>query len=78
MSIHTQSSASETLALTNAELAKSLGISPRHLYTLDRSGRIGPAAIRLGHSVRWPRSEIEAWLAAGAPDRQAWEARKRA
>ena len=66
----------DSLALTNAELARELKISSRHLFTLERTGRIGPKAIRLGHAVRWPRSEIEAWLAAGAPSREQWERQK--
>ena len=65
------------LVLTTADLAKHLGISQRHLHTLAKSGKV-PEPIRLGHSVRWPRPQIETWLAAGAPDRQAWEAMKRA
>lgn len=77
MSIHTQSSESDRLALTAPNLAEQLGISQRHLHTLNQQGKV-PKPIRLGNSVRWPRSEIEAWLAAGAPDRTAWEARKRA
>lgn len=66
--------ASESLALTGDELAKLLGISRRHLHTLDRTAKV-PRPIRLGQSVRWPRSEIIQWLAAGAPPREQWEAR---
>ena len=76
MSNALQSTATESLAYTNAELATALGISTRHLFTLERTGRLGPSAIRLGHSVRWPRCEIVAWLAAGAPLREQWEAQK--
>jgi len=64
------------MALTSADLAKELGISQRHLHTLNQSGKI-PKPFRLGISVRWARSEIEHWLNAGAPDRTAWEAHKR-
>ncbi|QDU58546.1 helix-turn-helix transcriptional regulator [Aeoliella mucimassa] len=60
-------SESDPLALTKAELARALGISERHLHTLDSTGRLGPRAIRLNRSVRYVRSEVEAWLAAGAP-----------
>ena len=67
----------DRLALTYADLAKQLGISQRHLHTLNQTGKV-PAPIRLGHSVRWPRAVIEEWLSAGAPDRIAWEALKRA
>ena len=67
----------DRLALTSAELAKHLGISQRHLHTLNRMEK-GTTPIRLGHSVRWARSEIERWLEAGGPDQTAWEATKRA
>ena len=77
MSNATQLPKTDRLALNSAELAKHLGISQRHLHTLTQTGKV-PNPIRLGHSVRWARSEIESWLAAGAPDRTAWEAKKRA
>jgi len=35
-----------------------------------------PAAVKLGRNVRWNRAEIEAWVAAGCPDRRTWEAIK--
>ncbi len=76
MSTAPHSSETDRLALTSADLAKELGISQRHLHTLNQSGKI-PKPFRLGHSVRWPRVLIEEWLAAGAPDRTACEAHKR-
>ena len=42
---------------------------------MNAAGKL-PKPIRLGRSVRWPVFEIEAWLAAGAPDRETWEAMK--
>lgn len=68
-----QSSAPDGLALTGDELAKLLRVSRRHIYTLDQSGKL-PRPVRLGHAPRWVRSEIESWLAAGAPPREQWEA----
>lgn len=75
MSNTQQSSDSDRLALTSADLALELVISQRHLHTLNKAGKI-PEPLRLGNSVRWARAEIEDWLAAGAPDRAQWEARK--
>lgn len=69
----TVSSKVQDLALSAAELARRLGVSLRHIRRLDSAGKL-PTPIRLGRSVRWPVVEIEAWLAAGAPDRVTWSA----
>ena len=63
------------LALSASDLAKRLGVSLRHIRRMDSSGRL-PKPIRLGASIRWPISEIESWLQAGAPDRRTWQAMK--
>lgn len=68
-------SETERLTMTSADLAMELGISQRHLHTLNKQGKV-PAPFRLGVCLRWPRSEIEAWLAAGAPPREEWETLK--
>ena len=70
-----QHAINQTLALTAEELAERMGVSLRHVRRLDSSGQL-PKPVRLGRSVRWPVSEIEAWLAAGAPGREAWQAMK--
>ena len=64
----------ETLAVTNSDAAKMLGISERHLATLNSDGRMGARPVRLGNAVRWPVDELKGWLAAGAPNREHWEA----
>jgi predicted DNA-binding transcriptional regulator AlpA len=61
------------LALAANDVAKMLGISERHLWALNSSGRL-PRPLRLGRAVRWPVEELRAWLAAGAPERSRWEA----
>lgn len=40
--------------------------SARHVNRMADAGRM-PAPIRLGSLVRWSRTEIEAWIAAGCP-----------
>ena len=55
------------------EAAQLLGISERHLWALNSSGRL-PQPVRLGRSVRWRRQELLAWLEAGCPSRDRWEA----
>ena len=65
-----------TNQLLNAKaLAQILALSKRQIHRLDSSGRL-PIPIRIGGAVRWSASEISDWLAAGAPNRTAWEARK--
>jgi len=61
------------LALRPREAAKALGISLRHLHTLNASGRL-PRPIALGRSRRWLANELKSWLEAGAPSRNKWEA----
>jgi predicted DNA-binding transcriptional regulator AlpA len=67
---------SEALALTDGEVAKLLRISQRHLWNLDRDGKIGPKPVRLGKSRRWQSDQVRAWLNAGCPDRVTWEAKR--
>lgn len=61
------------LLLGKEAVAALLGVSPRHVQNLDRSGRL-PAPVRLGRCCRWRREEIEAWVAAGLPPRSRWTA----
>jgi predicted DNA-binding transcriptional regulator AlpA len=72
MSTVTHSSESERLALPAAEVAKLLGISERHLWSMHSTGRLGPRPIALGRAKRWRIEELRAWLAAGAPPRDKW------
>jgi predicted DNA-binding transcriptional regulator AlpA len=61
------------LAITAADLAERLNVSERHLWGMLKSGRLGPQPLALGRSKRWAVAEVEAWLAAGAPDRATWQ-----
>ena len=62
------------LLLTADDLARELRVSLRTLRTMDAGGRL-PRPIRPGggRSLRWRRSEIVEWIAAGAPRRDEWE-----
>ncbi|MDC0307984.1 helix-turn-helix domain-containing protein [Planctomycetaceae bacterium] len=73
MNIASHQTESEQLLLPASEAARLLGISKRHLHTLNVSGRL-PRPIRLGRSVRWNADELRAWIAAGCPERSRWEA----
>jgi excisionase family DNA binding protein len=49
-------------------VAAMLDCSARHVYRLSDAGRM-PAPVRVGSLVRWRRSDIDAWLAAGCPSK---------
>jgi len=48
-------------ALTVAEVAKILNISPRTIYHYVASGRI-PGAVKIGSAVRFDPAELAGWL----------------
>ncbi len=58
------------------DLAKILAVSPRHVFALERAGKL-PEAIRLGRSKRWDSDEITAWVRAGCPSRDQWDRSKK-
>ena len=62
--------------LSAKALAKMLSLSKRQIFRLDSCGKLGPAKLRIGGSVRFSAQECAAWLAAGAPDRKTWQAMK--
>ena len=57
-------------------LARLLCLGVRTVRTMDAAGKL-PRPIRLNARVVWNIREIRDWLAAGAPDRAAWEAIKK-
>ena len=64
----------EPLAVGAEALGAMLGLSVRTIRQLDAAGKL-PKPVTIGaRSIRWPVAEIEVWLAAGAPDRVAWNA----
>jgi prophage regulatory protein len=52
--------------LTAAESAEMAGVAKRSWWRYVSSGR-APAPVRLGGAVRWRRSELAEWIAAGCP-----------
>jgi len=77
MSTLTHPAESERLALPAPAVAKLLGISERHFWACHSSGRLGPRPIAFGRAKRWRLDELREWLAAGAPDRNEWDAIQR-
>ena len=61
------------LVVDARRLAKLLCCGVRTVRTWDAAGKL-PAPVRIGGRVVWRVSEIGAWLAAGAPDRETWAA----
>jgi len=74
MSTQLRTHGSERLVLPAADAAKLLDISVRHFWACHATGRLGPRPIAFGRSKRWRVAELHAWLAAGAPARDRWEA----
>jgi len=61
----------ESPTLDTAELAKLLQCSERHIANLDNRGEL-PAPFRIGTLKRWRRADVNAWIAAGCPNRKAF------
>lgn len=49
------------------QLADMLGVSTRHVRRLVDAGK-APQPVRLGRACRWPRHNVEAWIADGCPN----------
>lgn len=49
-----------------------IDLSGRTVRRLDSAAKI-PRGVRVGGAKRWRLVEIEAWVAAGCPDRARWE-----
>jgi predicted DNA-binding transcriptional regulator AlpA len=52
--------------LSAAEAATMAGVAKRSWWRYVSAGR-APQPVRLGGSVRWRRSELAEWIAAGCP-----------
>lgn len=63
----------ENALLTVREVATALKVSVRQVWKLNSSARL-PAPVRLSRSVRWRQDELTAWINAGCPARDRWQA----
>lgn len=62
-----------TSRLTDSRgVAGMLSCSERHVRNLDHTGQM-PRPVRIGILKKWAVAELDAWIAAGCPDRQTWE-----
>ncbi|NLE57438.1 MAG: helix-turn-helix domain-containing protein [Planctomycetes bacterium] len=57
------------------EVADLLAVSPRHVFALERAGKL-PPPVRLGRSKRWSAETIQRWIEAGCPSRDEWSQTK--
>ena len=65
------------LVVDARRLAKLLNAGLRTVRAWDAAGKL-PSPVRLGGKVVWRLDEIRDWLAAGAPRRDEWQARRTA
>ncbi len=63
------------LVVDARRLAAMLCAGVRTVRTWDAAGKL-PKPVRIGGRVVWRVDEIHVWLAAGAPTRDEWEARR--
>ena len=61
--------------LKAGDVSVMLSLSKRQVHRLNSSGQI-PEPVRVGGSVRWPESELSAWIQAGTPNRKTWDSIK--
>lgn len=62
----------KSMMLNVKDVAVLLRCSVRHVERLLSAGQM-PRCIRVGHARRWRRAEIERWIDAGCPARDAWK-----
>ena len=60
--------------LTGAEAAEVCRTSLRTWRSWDSAGKV-PKPVRIGRAKLWRASELREWIAAGCPERRAWNAR---
>jgi len=70
----TQVQQASPLLIDTGEVARMLGIGLSCLYSMDRSGELGPMGLHLRRRRLWPVEEIQAWVRAGCPRREVWMA----
>ncbi len=66
---------SAPLLLSAKSAAAVCGKSLRTWRTWDAAGVI-PRPVRIGRSTLWRADELRAWIDAGCPNRDVWEAQK--
>lgn len=63
------------LLVSARQAAAMCGRSLRTWRSLDSAGRI-PRPVRINRATLWRTNELRAWVDAGCPDRENWEAQR--
>lgn len=63
------------LLLDARAAAKLCGVSRSHFLALHSAGKV-PLPVRLGRRTLWRGAELAAWIDAGCPARDRWQATK--
>lgn len=74
----TESKNVERKLISRKEAAQLLGIGLTTFLRNCELKLIGPAPIRIAGAVRWNIAELNDWISAGCPNREAWQRRKKA
>ena len=70
--VNSPSGVGQPLLVRAQDAAALCSTSARTWRAWDVAGKI-PAPIRIGRRVFWRPDELQAWVAAGCPDRVTWE-----
>lgn len=73
--MHSLPSSAAPAAIGLVETSTRMGISSRSWRRLVDAG-LAPQPVRLGRRVLWRVDELDAWLAAGCPSIEQWEAQQ--
>ncbi len=68
---------SESALLSAKESAAFCAVSIASWWRYHAAAKI-PKAIKLGGGTFWNRQELAAWVATGCPDRESWDAIRKA
>lgn len=66
----------EALMIDARQIGALLSVCLRTVRIWDSTGKL-PQPVRIGKCVRWRRSEINDWIAAGCPPRAEWSVRRK-
>ena len=63
----------DTKLLDVKAVAALLGVSQNSVWKWHASGKLAPVPVKIGHCTRWRSDQVQAWIAAGCPGRDAWQ-----
>ena len=60
------------LGLSAQDVADAIGVARSFLYTMDKTGELGPQAHKLGGRRIWSAEEVRLWMLHDMPARGRW------